>query len=95
MTNPIASYSHGRCSSITGGAFVPNGAWSPQEDGDYLYADFVCGGIFRLRFADGKRTQTWFASGVGGPTALRFGPDNALYYADLFSGQVRRIDRTG
>ena len=49
MTNPIFAYGHADAAarSITGGAFVPDGAW-PGYDGTYLYADFVCGKIFTL-----------------------------------------------
>ena len=49
LTNPIFDYSHAAtgCGTITGGAFVPNGVWGAGYDGGYLYADYVCGKIFR------------------------------------------------
>ena len=34
--------------SITGGAFVPRACGRPTYDGTYLFADYVCGKIFRL-----------------------------------------------
>ena len=50
MTNPIYAYSHSAtgCAAITGGAFVPNGAWPAAYDGAYLYGDYTCGKIFQL-----------------------------------------------
>src|SRR6185503_15043327 len=49
LTNPLFAYNHADgCASITGGAFVPRGAWPAEYDGVYLFSDFVCGTIFRL-----------------------------------------------
>jgi glucose/arabinose dehydrogenase len=49
-TPPIHEYSHNTgCSAITGGAFVPNGAWPAAYDNSYLYGDYVCGKIFELK----------------------------------------------
>src|SRR4029453_10623520 len=51
LTNPIYDYDRSGspvCRSITGGAFVPNQLWPVDWRGDYLFADFVCGKIFRL-----------------------------------------------
>ena len=48
-TPPIYEYSHGTgCSSITGGAFVPNGLWPARYDDSYLIGDYVCNKIFEL-----------------------------------------------
>ena len=77
---------------------MPNGAWSAAYDGDYLFADYVCGKIFRLEPAGGGTwNRTDFATGLGGSSAvhLEFGPagsGQALYYTTYASGgQVRRI----
>jgi glucose/arabinose dehydrogenase len=84
------------CSSITGGAFVPNGIWPAAYDGTYLFADFVCGWIFRLSAA-GPFAASDFATSLGGSsaTSLTFGPSGAtqaLYYTTYAAGgQVRRI----
>ena len=50
MTNPVHAYSHepSGCYAITGGAFVPKGIWPVSYDDDYLYADLVCGRVFRM-----------------------------------------------
>ncbi|MEO5679957.1 MAG: PQQ-dependent sugar dehydrogenase [Acidimicrobiales bacterium] len=102
MTNPIFDYIHADgCNSITGGAFVPNGVWPAEYDGTYLFADFVCGQIFRLDpNVTGGYTRVALATGLGGGSAvhLRFGPWNAtqaLYYTSYAGGgQIHRITHT-
>ena len=103
MTNPIHAYSHepSGCYAITGGAFVPSGIWPSAYDDDYLYADLVCGKIFRLApRAGGGWTSSEWATGLESPITMTFGPAGsgyALYYA-TWAGtghQVRRITYTG
>lgn len=108
MTNPIFDYAHfsglglptDGCESITGGAFVPSGAWSSEYDGAYLFGDFVCGKIFRLTpGATGGFTATEFVTGLGqnSVTTMLFGPDGALYYTLNFysGGEIRKLDFLG
>ncbi|MFP5285348.1 MAG: PQQ-dependent sugar dehydrogenase, partial [Thermoanaerobaculia bacterium] len=83
------------CNSITGGAFVPNGAW-PGFDGSYLFGDFVCGEIFKLTFSGGSWSASDFGQGLGGVTTMIFGPHGnggqTLYYTTYANGgQVRKI----
>jgi glucose/arabinose dehydrogenase len=102
MTNPIFDYGHtAGCSSITGGAFVPAGLWPAPYDGAYLFADYVCGKIFRLEpDAGGGYTMVEFVTGLGASSAtdLAFGPSPAgqsLYYTSFAGGgEVRRITYT-
>jgi glucose/arabinose dehydrogenase len=102
MTNPIFDYGRSDgCASITGGAFVPNGIWPAPHDGAYLFADYVCGNIFRLvPQGGGTYTRANFATGLGGSSAvhLEFGPagsGQALYYTTYAGGgEVRRIVST-
>jgi glucose/arabinose dehydrogenase len=103
LTDPIFAYGRGQgCASITGGAFVPAGAWGTAFDGDYLFSDFVCGRIFRLERSGATVTVTNFATDLGGGSAvtLRFGPvpgatAPALYYTTFAGGgAIRRIERT-
>ena len=104
MTNPIFSYQQGSpsgCRAITGGAFVPAGVWPPAYTGSYLFADYVCGRIFRLDQNGGTYVRSDFATGLGSNSAVHmtFGPYNgsqSLYYTTYEgSGSVRRIDYTG
>ena len=57
VTDPIADYSREVGTFITAGAFVPNGTWSGQLAGAYV-------------FADGGRGRVWFRSASG---AIDFG----------------------
>lgn len=106
MTDPIFAYAHsssvpgtstGNCRSITGGAFVPNGYWSAEFDGAYLFADYICGGIFSMHRAGQGFTAQPLVTGMGGGSAvhLRFGPAGvaqALYYTTYAGGgEIRRL----
>ena len=102
LIDPFYEYPHGTipgttatgCGAITGGAWIPSGAWPAAMAGTYLFADYNCGAIPRLA-ADGS-SATDFATGLGSSTlvALEFGPGGTpLYYTTYASGgQVRRID---
>jgi glucose/arabinose dehydrogenase len=99
LVDPIYEYGRGSgCAAITGGAFVPNGVWPAQYNGQYLFSDYVCGSLFQLApAAGGTYTATVFASGLGANSAvaLAFGPfggSQALYYTTYAGGgQVRRL----
>ena len=98
MTNPIFDYRHiDGCAAITGGAFVPAGVWPSSYDGTYLFADFVCGAIFRLDPSPGGYDRSEFATGLGSNSAVSmtfgpFGGTKALYYTTYEGGgAVRRI----
>ncbi len=99
MTNPVFDYDRsGGCGAITGGAFVPQGVWPAGFGGKYLFADLLCGKIFRLDpAAGGAFTRSEFAT-TALPVHLGFGPyesTQALYYtAYANGGQVRRISAT-
>ena len=90
LTDPILAYGRADgCRSITGGAFAP-ASWPEPYRGRYLFADFVCGKVFRL---DGS-TRVDFATGLGeyGAVHLEVGPDDALYYTTFARrGQIRKI----
>ena len=100
MTNPVYAYSHSQtgCAAITGGSFVPNGAWPSAYDGAYLYGDYTCGKIFQIVPNGGGFTRTEFATDVGAVVNMTFGPSangQALYYTNYSNGgEVRRIEPT-
>lgn len=96
-TQPIAAYPHNPTSGgdyITGGAFVPNGAWSSAYDGGYLFADGDPGKIF-FRPAVGLTNYTsTFVSNVGGITDLGFVMEPAgwaLYTVNAATDEVRKV----
>jgi len=86
----VLAYGRGDgCRSLTGGAFAPV-SWPEPYRGDYLFADYACGKIFRLE----GTSRVDFATGLGGNSAvhLEVGPEAALYYTTFADGgQVRRI----
>ena len=96
MTNPVFAYGReGGCISITGGAFVPAGAWPREYDGAYLFADLGCG-IFLLEESGGGFARRPFAPDLPrGVVHLAFGTaarGRALYYAThAGGGEIRRI----
>lgn len=106
MTDPIFAYRHsanvpgtstGGCRSITGAAFIPKGIWPASFDGGFLFADFICGGIFVMKGTGASLSVEDLAQNLGSNSAvhLRFGPHasgQALYYTTYAGGgQVRRI----
>lgn len=97
VTDPVLAYAHrDGCTSITGGAFVPDGVWPRDYEGAYLFADFLCGKIF-LVDGRGTRPMREFAVDLTLPsiTSIAFGPapeGMALYYATFArNGELRRI----
>lgn len=102
FTNPLFAYQHNEgCRSITGGVFVPNGAWPTSYNGAYLFADFACGKIFRLvPLAGGGFTATDFITDLDfNPVSMVFGPHlsgQALYYTSYGDGGgVHRVTFSG
>lgn len=106
LTNPIYSYKHGdapnSCTSVTGGAFVPNGVWPSEYDNVYLYGDYSCGKIFKLTESGGKYTAEEMVAELGASSVVHmvFGPyvdpqgqtTQALYYTSRANaGQIRRL----
>jgi glucose/arabinose dehydrogenase/PKD repeat protein len=102
-TDPIFAYHHPAITatteisgvSITGGAFVPNGLWSSEYDGDFLFGDFE-GWIGRLEpKAGGGYKVTKFGSRLGPVVAMKFGDYQgkpALYYSTYANkGELRVI----
>ncbi len=98
LTDPLFDYPHSStCKAITGGAFVPQGVWPARFDGAYLFADWICGRIWRLSDApDGRHVVKEFVTGLGerSPVHLTFGPGpgaEALYYATWANGGELRM----
>jgi len=101
FVEPIFVYSHssvgGSC-SITGGDFGSETSFPGDYRQSFFFGDYVVGFIRRVVLAaDGVTVQsvTDFASNVGGVTDLIAGPDGALYYPDIISGEIHRIAAPG
>ncbi|MEI8238435.1 MAG: PQQ-dependent sugar dehydrogenase [Actinomycetota bacterium] len=94
---PLTDYPHNATVGgeyITGGAFVPNGAWPSSFDGGYLFADGNPGKIFFRNAAGTVNYSAPFAAGVSSISDLGFVMDPggwSLYYVLPGAGQVRKI----
>jgi len=94
-TAPIYAYRHDvgtpRGCAITGGTFYnPTTVQFPADYvGDYFFADFCGGWIYRYDAATDAVTK--FADGIGAPVDLRTGSDGSLYYLARGSDEVFRI----
>jgi glucose/arabinose dehydrogenase len=95
FTEPITDYQHGTGNYVTGGAFVPNGAWPASFDGGYLFADGNPGSIFfRDAAGDAPNYDSPFATGGAGISDIEFVMEPggwALYYVQTGAGSVRKI----
>jgi len=94
MTQPLTDYVHGTGDYITGGAFIPNGAWGSSFDGGYLFSDGDPGKIFYKPVAGATNYGSPFATGVAGVSDIGFVMDPtgwALYYVSPATNDVRKI----
>ena len=95
---PVWEYDHQLGKSITGG-FVYRGSRLPELQGMYVYADFISGRIWALRYdpAAGKVTANKSIASTGFPV-LAFGEDEAgemFYMLETIDGQgLYRFDPT-
>src|SRR4051795_1093557 len=94
---PIWTYTHsGSGASVTGGAFYTGTAYPVQYRNTLFFGDYTRQQIWTLATdASGKLTRApevaGFGAEVGGPVAFHAGPSGDMTYADILSGQVRRL----
>lgn len=93
--DPVLEYAHGsgtnQGNSVTGGV-VYRGSRLPLLDGAYVFADYVSGNVWALRY-DGTNASGWQRL-IGNPNIAGFGldPSNGdVLLADLNAGQVKRL----
>lgn len=97
VTQPITDYQHGVVGGgdyITGGAFVPNGAWASEYDGGYLFADGSPGTIYFRNAAGSVAYRAPFATSVAGISDMAFVMEAgawSLYYVLPGAGEIRQI----
>jgi len=100
MVYPLFAYSRSGlpsdeyqyCSAIVAGDFVAGSNFPRTHAGEYFFADYDsrCQKIFRMHPDRPWEIRT-FASGIGQPVHLAFGPDGWLYLGDYIGNQIRRI----
>ncbi len=88
---PILEYNHDVGQSITGGCFYTNE--KPYFlKGAYLYADYVSGKIWSIRYENGKVKDHWLLSDSR-LNISSFGMDSAgMLYICAFDGYIYKID---
>jgi glucose/arabinose dehydrogenase len=96
VIDPVFEYPHsgapvaGR--SVTGGAFA-TGSFGPFG-GHYVFGDYTAGKLWVATpnaARDDIGTPSDFVTDAAGPVDIVFGPDEALYYVSINTGQVRRV----
>jgi glucose/arabinose dehydrogenase len=94
--DPIFTYLHSGGSSL--GTCLIGGSFSGTFgglDNQYFFGDCTSGNIYSA-VVNGTRddivgTPSLFVGGAGTPADMIFGPDGAMYYADVSNGEVHRV----
>jgi glucose/arabinose dehydrogenase len=95
--DPILSYPHSGSGAlgetVIGGAFAPAGFGG--LDGDYFFADYSASNVYHAvpnAARDGLASAPDdFVTSADAPVDVIFGPDGALYYVAIGSGEVHRV----
>jgi glucose/arabinose dehydrogenase len=94
---PIWTYTHsGTGASVVGGALYTGSSYPAKYRGSFFLGDYTRGKIWTLATdKNGVMTRApeakGFGTGTGGPVAFHAGPNGDITYADILSGQVRRL----
>ncbi|MGW3962038.1 PQQ-dependent sugar dehydrogenase [Amycolatopsis sp. NPDC005003] len=101
---PLYELPHGdgvmTANSITGGIVYSGTSYPAAYRGSYFFGDYVANRIWTLRYDDqGRLTQApenppVFA-GIGGPVKFAAAPNGDIVYADILSGNLRRLSYPG
>lgn len=93
VTKPFYLYSHSDGAAAIGGAFYSGVQFPTQYRNNYFFADYVGDWIRRMTFDSSGNVVSVqnFATGLNGLVMLEMGPDGALYYVALATGEIRRI----
>ena len=89
---PVYAYAHSGTTpagcAITGGAFYdgPGTAFPSSFVGDYFFADYCGGWIYKLETSNNSVTP--FATGISSPVDLKVSADGALYYLARGTGST-------
>ncbi len=93
LIDPVTDYSHSLGNSITGG-YVYRGSAIPELVGLYIFADYGSGRFWAARpeddtggYSNDELDDTNFR-----PTSFGVGPEDELYFVDIATGRVHRIE---
>ena len=96
-TPPIVTYEHaGSGASVTGGVQYNGASYPMAYRGAWFYGDYARGMLWTLTTDDAGHLQrapetAGFGSNIGGPVAFQPGPGGDITYADISTGNVRRL----
>ena len=93
VTKPLYTYPRNSGAATIGGTFYTGVQFPTQYRSNYFFADYVQDWIRRMTLdSNGNVVSVQnFATGLNGIVTLEQGPDGALYYISLPTGQIRRI----
>ncbi len=91
--SPVFEYQTGSLGrAVTGGAFLPR--YFGYVGGQYVFGDYTASKLY-IAVPNAARTDISapvdFVTDAGGPVDIVSGPDQALYWVAINSGEVRRI----
>ncbi|TKG69918.1 PQQ-dependent sugar dehydrogenase [Prauserella endophytica] len=99
-TPPLVAYRHGSAidqgNSVTGGVFYTGTSYPEQYRNTYFFGDYVGKKLWTMQFTpQGTVTRPIenppFGLDIGGPVKFATGPGGDIVYADILSGQLRRL----
>lgn len=93
---PLWTYPHVGGSSVTGGTHYTGTSYPTRYHDSYFFGDYSRRQIWTLQTdLRGRMTRTpeasGFASAAGSPVAFHPGPNGDITYADIATGEVRRL----
>jgi glucose/arabinose dehydrogenase len=95
FTDPLTAYPHSiGCNFVTAGVFVPNGAWPPQYDDSYLFADGGCGKMWQRTPSGSVDYASPFALTTGTIVDMAFVTQDGvptLMYVTNSTSQIHKI----
>jgi glucose/arabinose dehydrogenase len=87
FTYPIHAYTHAAGRAITGGTFYRGSTFPSQYQGAYFFGDYLGNFIKWLDPSNG--VHDWRSA--QSPVDIQIGPDGALYYASIGTGNIFRV----
>lgn len=94
FTDPIYDY-HDGGAAPTGAVYYSGQRFPTEYRGNLFHLEFVLNRLYRT-VLDGDEVVSHdvFVQGDGGPVDLALGPDGALYYCEIYTGRIKRVDYT-
>jgi glucose/arabinose dehydrogenase len=99
-TRPVWYYHHGTAStqgnSVTGGIVYRGKRYPARYQGAYFFGDFIRHKLWTMKFSSSGQLVRQpedppFATDIGAPVRFASGPGGDIVYADLASGNLRRL----